>query len=321
MPPTHRPRRLRRAEPLRRLVRETRLHPAQLVQPLFVEEGLDGRRPVPSMPGVDRLGWKEAVRVARDLEQAGVGGVLLFALPGRKDAHGSSAWDPGGVAARAIAALKADTTIPVLADLCLCAYTDHGHCGPLRADGGLDEPATLEAYGHVAVAQARAGADLVAPSGMVDGQVRAIRAALDQEGFGEVGVLSYAAKYASSFYGPFRDAAASAPRHGDRRGHQLDPANAREALREVALDVEEGADAVMVKPAMPCLDVVRAVRERFEVPLAAYQVSGEYSMLVAAAERGWLDRDAAVLESLTAIRRAGADMVVTYFAQEVAAWL
>jgi porphobilinogen synthase len=321
MTPTHRPRRLRRLEGLRALVRETRLHPSQLVQPLFVQEGLESRRPVPSMPGVERLSVKEAVREARALEEAGLGGALLFALPARKDARGSAAWDPSGVAAEALAAIKADTGLTVLADLCLCASTDHGHCGPLRPDGDLDEAAALQAYGRVAVAQARAGADLVAPSGMVDGQVRAIRGALDAAGFEQVGILSYAAKYASSFYGPFRDAAASAPRQGDRRGHQLDPANAREALREVALDLEEGADAVMVKPALPCLDIVRAVRDRFDVPIAAYQVSGEYSMLLAAAERGWLDRDAAVLESLTAIRRAGADIVVTYFAKEVAARL
>lgn len=316
--PHQRPRRLRRREALRTLVRETRLHPGQLVQPLFVQEGLEGRRPVPSMPGVERLSVKEAVREAHDLEAAGVGGALLFALPARKDARGSAAWESRGAANEALAALRADTSLAVIADLCLCAFTDHGHCGPLRPDGSLDEPATLEAYGRVAVAQARAGADLVAPSGMVDGQVQAIRAALDAAGFEEVGILSYAAKYASSFYGPFRDAAASAPGQGDRRGHQLDPANAREALREVALDVAEGADAVMVKPALPCLDVVQAVRERFDVPVAAYQVSGEYGMLLAAAERGWLDRDAAVLESLTAIRRAGADVIVTYFAKEAA---
>ncbi|HET6399444.1 MAG TPA: porphobilinogen synthase [Candidatus Thermoplasmatota archaeon] len=317
MPSPIRPRRLRRTAALRRLVQEARLAPAQLVAPLFVEEGLQGERPVPSMPGVARLGVKEAVGRARALEEAGVGAVLLFGVPSRKDPQGSAAWDPAGVTQQAIAAIKADTGLPVIADLCLCASTDHGHCGVLQR-GEVANDATVELYGRVAVAQARAGADLVAPSGMMDHQVGAIRAALDAAGFPDRGILAYSTKLASSFYGPFRDAAASKPAAGDRRGHQLDPANAREAVREAVLDVQEGADIVMVKPAGPCLDLVRAVREAVPVPVAAYQVSGEYSMLLAAAERGWLDRNAAVMESLLGIRRAGADLVITYFAEEVA---
>jgi porphobilinogen synthase len=315
--PHGRPRRLRRSEGLRRLTREARLTPAQLVLPLFVEDGLRGSSPVASMPGVSRLGVKEAVAAARVAEERGLGGVLVFGLPSRKDAQGSAAWADDGVAQQAIAAIKADTGLPVIADLCLCASTEHGHCGVL-AGGEVDNDATLPLYGRVAAAQARAGADLVAPSGMMDGQVQAIRAALDAAGHPGTGILAYSAKLASSFYGPFRDAAHSAPADGDRRGHQLDPANARDALREAQLDVAEGADAVMVKPAMPCLDLVRAVREAVPVPVAAYQVSGEYSMLVAAAERGWLDRAAAVRESLLAIRRAGADIIITYFAAEAA---
>jgi porphobilinogen synthase len=301
-------------------VREARLHPSQLVAPMFVREGLKGREAIPSMPGVERLGLQEAAKQAQALEAAGVGGILLFALPSKKDAQGSAAWDPRGVQQQAIAALKESTALPVIADLCLCAFTDHGHCGVLR-DGAPDNDATLPLYGQVAVAQARAGVDVVAPSGMHDGQVRAIRGALDEAGFADVPILSYAAKFATVYYGPFREAAASAPKQGDRRGYQLDVANRGEALREIGLDLEEGADMVMVKPAGPCLDVIHAAKQRFDVPLAAYQVSGEYSMLVAAAERGWLDRRAAVRESLLAIRRAGADVVISYFAEEVASQL
>jgi porphobilinogen synthase len=317
--PAHRLRRNRRTEAMRAFVRETRIHPRQLVAPLFVYPGHEGREPVGSMPGVERVTPDEAVRDAQRLAALGIGGVILFGLPAAKDAVGTGGWIRDGIVQETLRRLRdANLDLVLIADTCLCEYTDHGHCGPLAADGSVDNDRTLLRYASVAVAQAAAGADLVAPSGMQDGQVAAIRAALDAAGHHEVALLAYAAKYASVFYGPFREAAESAPASGDRRGYQLDPANAREALREVALDLEEGADLVMVKPALPYLDVLRAVRDAVDVPVAAYQVSGELAMVEAAAARGWLDRDRAVLETLLSIRRAGADLVLTYWATEVA---
>ena len=320
---TDRPRRLRR-DGVRELVRETRLSAADLVAPVFVDATADERVEIPSMPGHERVPVDAAADRVQEVEDAGVGAVMLFGVPESKDAEGSRAWAEGGVIQRAMRSITAETDVTVIGDVCLCEYTDHGHCGVLE-DGARSDPtltvdndATLERLGRIAVSQAEAGADVVAPSGMMDGMVGAIRSSLDAAGFEDVAVLSYAAKYESAFYGPFRDAADGAPAFGDRRHYQQDPANAREALREVALDVEQGADAVMVKPAMPYLDVVRAVRERFDRPVAAYQVSGEYAMLHAAAERGWLDLDAVAMESLLGIKRAGADVIVTYFAERVA---
>ena len=323
MHPTDRPRRLRR-DGLRELVAETRLSAADLVAPVFVDATADERVPIPSMPGHERVPVDEAVPRVEEVLATGVEAVLLFGVPEAKDAEGSRAWAEDGVVQRAMRAVDAETDALVLGDVCLCEYTDHGHCGVLE-DGAREDPtttvdndATLDLLGRVAVSQAEAGADVVAPSGMMDGMVGAIRAALDDAGHGDVAIMSYAAKYASAFYGPFRDAADGAPAFGDRRHYQQDPANAREALREVALDVEQGADVLMVKPGLPYLDVVRAVRERFDRPVAAYQVSGEYAMLHAAADRGWLDLEAAALESVLALRRAGADVVVTYFAEALA---
>jgi porphobilinogen synthase len=312
--------RFRRTPALRRLVRETRVAPADLVQPLFVAEEGPLRAPIDAMPGVDRLRVEALGAEVEALARAGVPAVLLFGIPAAKDAGARGAWIEDGVVQRAIRACRdAAPEVAVIADVCLCEYTDHGHCAILR--GG--EPAreeTLEALARTAVSLAEAGADVVAPSAMADGQVLAIRRGLEEAGL-DAAILSYAVKYASAFYGPFREAAGSAPAFGDRRAHQMDPANVREALREAAEDLAQGADAVMVKPALPYLDVVRAVRERVEAPLAAYQVSGEYAMIRAAAARGWLDERAAVLESLTAIRRAGADAVITYFARAAAGWL
>jgi porphobilinogen synthase len=316
--PVARPRRLRRSAALRALVRETALDASDLIYPLFVRPGAGIRQEIPALPGnhhfsVDRL--VEEVGLARE---DGVGAVLLFGLPERKDEQGSEAWDDEGVVQDAVRALKrAHPDLVVITDVCLCAYTSHGHCGLVDGERVLNDP-TLELLARVAVSHARAGADLVAPSDMMDGRVGAIREALDEAGFEAAGILSYAAKYASAFYGPFREAAESAPRFGDRRSYQLDPANADEALAEVGLDLEEGADLVMVKPALAYLDVIRRVKETFGVPLAAYNVSGEYSMLVAAAEHGWIERERAMLEVLTAIRRAGADMILTYHAREAA---
>ena len=318
-----RPRRLRRTAALRAMVRETSLSASQLVHPLFVtaEQGIT--RDISSMPGhaqhsVDRLGGQ-----LDDLRRLGLSSVLLFGIPAGKDASGTAAWSPDGPVPRAIAEIKRlDPELVVIADVCLCEYTDHGHCGlvhPERHDVMNDE--TLPLLARAAVAYAEAGADIVAPSAMMDGQVRAIREALDGGGQRDVAILAYASKFASAFYGPFREAAGSAPGFGDRRPYQLDPANAREALREADLDLAEGADMLMVKPAGPYLDIVRQVRDRHDVPLAAYQVSGEYAMLKAAAERGWLDERRAALESLTGIRRAGADLVITYYARQAAAWL
>ncbi len=316
--PAQRPRRLRRTEWVRDLVRETRLSRECLVYPLFVVEGKGVRTEIDAMPGqwhcsVDTL-LKEAV-VARDL---GIRAILLFGLPGRKDAAGSEAHAEEGVVQRALRALRSEVPdLGLMTDVCLCAYTDHGHCGKIGG-GEIDNDATLEILGKVALSHARAGADFVAPSDMMDGRVGFIREALDAHGLSGTGILAYSAKFASSYYGPFREAAHSSPGRGDRRGYQMDPANRREALRELALDAEEGADMLMVKPALPCLDVIRDARERFVLPIAAYQVSGEYATIVAAAERGWVDGEQMMMETLTAIRRAGADIVITYFAKEAA---
>lgn len=318
--PVARPRRLRRTPAMRRLVGQTRLSPAELVLPMFVKEGISEPQPVASMPGVLQHTRDSLRKAAHDAAEAGVGGVVLFGIPGVKDGRGSGADDPVGIVQKALRDLSGDLgdSMVIMSDLCLDEYTDHGHCGILTPSGEVDNDATLERYASIAVAQAGAGADVVAPSGMMDGQVRAIRTALDQAGYGEVAILSYAAKYASAFYGPFRDAAECAPRFGDRSAYQQDPPNAGEALREVFLDLDEGADMVMVKPALPYLDVVRRVRDAVNVPVAAYQVSGEYAMVEAAAANGWLDRDRTIMESLIGIRRAGADLVLTYWAAEVA---
>ena len=322
-PGAKRPRRWRRTPALRDLVRETTLSPDDLVQPFFVVPGVDVSRPVSSMPGVAQVSVDRLVDEARTLAPLGLGAVLLFGLPSAKDAHGTESFADDGVVQNAVRALKAaDDSLVVVTDVCMCEYTEHGHCGLLDADGYVLNDETLELYGRIAVSHAEAGADVVAPSGMLDGMVGAIRAALDADGHQGVPILSYAVKYASAFYGPFREAAEGAPAFGDRRSHQMDPANAREALRETALDVEEGADALLVKPALGYLDVIRSVRERFpELPLGAYNVSGEYSMVKAAAANGWLDERAGVLEVLTSIRRAGADFIVTYHARDAAAWL
>ncbi|HET7585128.1 MAG TPA: porphobilinogen synthase [Gemmatimonadaceae bacterium] len=316
--PLYRPRRLRRTAALRALTRETHLDPSQLILPLFVRSGSGVRRPVEAMPGVAQTSVDEMLRDARAAAEAGVGGVLLFGIPDRKDASGTTSRDPDGPVPRAVRALRKELPdLVVITDVCLCEYTDHGHCGVLR-DGDVDNDETLGLLADQALVHARAGAHLVAPSDMMDGRVGAIRSALDRDGRDDVGILAYSAKYASAFYGPFREAAESAPRVGDRRGYQMDPANADEALREVRLDIEEGADAIMVKPAGPYLDIVSRVKAATGYPLAAYQVSGEFAMIEAAAERGWIDRERAMLESLLGIRRAGADMIITYFATHAA---
>jgi len=318
---TQRPRRLRRTPALRRLVRETALTPADLVYPVFVRPGRGEREPIPSLPGQARLTPDLLPALGRDLLRLGVPAVLLFGVPDRKDEVGSPAWDPDGPVPQAIRALKdACPDLVVITDVCLCVYTTHGHCGVVR-DGEVLNDETLDLLARMALAHARAGADLVGPSAMMDGQVRALRTALDREGFSQVGILGYSAKYASAFYGPFRDAADSAPRFGDRAAYQMDPPNAREALREVLQDLEEGADIVMVKPALAYLDVVARIRPEVNAPLAVYSVSGEYAMVKASAERGWLDERRAVLEMLTAMKRAGADFILTYYAPEVARWL
>ena len=317
--PQQRPRRLRRTPALRDLVRETDLSPRHLVAPLFVKEGIAEPAPISSMPGHHQHTLESLRKEARELAERGVRALVLFGIPAGKDPEGSEAWAEEGVSQQAIRALREELgdEVVVVADLCLCEYTDHGHCGVFEG-GELDNDATLERYRRIAVSQAAAGADLVAPSGMMDGQVAAIRSALDEEGFAATAILAYAAKYASSFYGPFREAAEGAPRFGDRRSHQMDPANADEALREIRADVAEGADVVMVKPALPYLDVIRRARDAVDVPVAAYNVSGEYAMIKAAAERGWIDGTAAMLETLVAIRRAGAGLILTYFAREAA---
>ena len=317
-----RTRRTRRSEALRGLVRETRLGPGDFVYPLFVMPGTGVREPIASMPGQFRLSVDQLAGEARELRELGVRAVLLFGIPASKDPLGSGAYARDGVAQAAVEACKqADPELVVIADVCLCEYTDHGHCGPLTATGEVDNDAALELLARTAVSLAEAGVDVVAPSDMMDGRVGAIREALDGSGFEQTPIMAYSAKYASAYYGPFREAADSAPQFGDRRGYQMDPPNVREALREVGADVAEQADIVMVKPALAYLDVVRAVRESTELPLAAYNVSGEYAMLKAAAAQGWLEEERVVLETLTGIRRAGADIVITYHAKEAARWL
>ena len=316
--PEERPRRLRRSERLRSLVRETRLGPDRLIYPLFVAPGRGARREIASLPGCFHLSADEAAREASEVEKLGIAGVILFGLPEGKDATGSQGYTEDGVVPRAVRAIRDQCQdLLVLTDVCLCEYTSHGHCGVVEGAEVKNDP-TLELLAKMALAHARAGAHVVAPSDMMDGRVAAIRRALDADGFADVVILSYAAKYASGFYGPFREAADSTPQFGDRRGYQMDPANVREALREVRLDVEEGADIVMVKPALPYLDVIRAVRESCDRPVAAYNVSGEYSMVKAAGRMGWVDEGRAALEILTGIKRAGADIILTYFAKEVA---
>ena len=324
--PDERPRRLRRTAAVRALVRETKLNPGDLVLPFFVTTGKSVRRKVRSMPGVFRLSVDELLKDVKELLGFGVKSLILFGIPGSKDANGSSGWDPDGPVPRAVAEIKRrfPNTV-VITDVCMCEYTDHGHCGRLleRSDGSVDvdNDASLPLLANQAICHARAGADVVAPSDMMDGRIGAVRQALDDEGFGETAILSYAAKYASGFYGPFRDAAASAPGRGDRRGYQMDPANQREALREVRLDLEEGTDMVMVKPALAYLDVIARVRDSVDLPVAAYNVSGEYAMVKAAAKMGWLEEERVVLELLTAIKRAGADFILTYHALDAARWL
>jgi porphobilinogen synthase len=316
--PIHRPRRLRRTEAIRSLVRETRLSAQSFVYPLFVCPGTKVKEEISSMPGNYR--WSvdllvDECRAARDL---GIPAVILFGIPARKDPVGSDACDPKGIVQKAVRALKKSVPdLIVICDLCLCEYTSHGHCGVVKGSE-IDNDATLKILARAAVVQAQAGADMVAPSDMMDGRVGRIREALDAKGFEPIPILAYSAKYASGFYGPFREAADSTPQFGDRRSHQMDPANQREALREIALDIEEGADIVMVKPAMPNLDIIALARREFDVPIAAYQVSGEFSMIEAAARKGWIDRERIMLETLTAIRRAGADIILTYFAKDAA---
>lgn len=313
-------RRLRMTEPLRRLVREHHVSAHQLIQPLFVVEGERQRQPIASMPGVERLSLDELEREAELLAHLGLGGIILFGLPQHKDEVASAAWDDEGIVQRAVRIFKrVAPQLVTITDVCLCEYTSHGHCGVV-SDGRIVNDPTVELLCRVAVSHARAGADMVAPSDMMDGRVAAIRQALDEAGFADLPILSYSSKFASAFYGPFREAADSAPAFGDRRSHQLDPANFREAIRESLVDEAEGADILMVKPALPCLDILRQLRTRTELPLAAYQVSGEYAMIKAAAANGWLDERSVVEETLTAIRRAGADIIVTYFAKDFARW-
>jgi porphobilinogen synthase len=323
--PQTRLRRLRANRALRGLVRETRLGPADLISPMFVAHGVDRREPIPAMPGVDRLSIAHAVEEAGEAHALGIPAVLLFGLPAAKDEEGSGAWDEEGIVQLATRAIKeAHPELLVITDLCLCEYTSHGHCGVVRAGGGgfaVDNDATLELLSRTAVSQARSGADIIAPSDMMDGRVGTIRAALDEDGLTDTPILAYSAKFASAFYGPFRDAADSTPMFGDRRGYQMDPANGDEAIREARLDVEEGADILMVKPALPYLDVIRRVKDATSMPLAAYNVSGEYAMLKAAVAAGYLDERTAVLETLTSIRRAGADMIITYHSKDAARWL
>jgi porphobilinogen synthase len=318
--PAARPRRLRTTAAMRRLVAQTSVRPADLVLPLFVKEGISEPQPVGSMPGVVQHTRDSLRKAATDAVDAGVGGLILFGIPVHKDARGSAADDPAGIVQLALRDLSAevgDGTV-LMADLCMDEYTDHGHCGMLTAAGEVDNDATLERYASIAAAQASAGAHMVAPSGMMDGQVAAIRSALDAAGFTDVAICAYSAKYASAFYGPFRDAAECAPQFGDRASYQQDPGSPGEALREVLLDIDEGADIVMVKPALAYLDIIAAVAQSVPVPVAAYQVSGEYAMVEAAAANGWLDRDRIIMETLTAIRRAGASIILTYWATEAA---
>jgi len=316
--PVHRPRRLRATESIRALVRETALAPDDFILPLFVCPGEGVKREIGSMPGNYQMSIDEIVKECAEVASLGVSGVILFGIPETKDEMASGGYDDQGIVQRAVRAIKREVPkLIVMTDVCNCEYTSHGHCGKVVA-GDVDNDATLEWLAWSAVSHARAGADIVAPSDMMDGRVAAIRKALDAEGYARIPILSYAAKFASCFYGPFREAAESAPQFGDRRGYQMDPANGREAMREIALDLEEGADMIMIKPALPYLDLIRQARDRFEVPIAAYQVSGEFSMIVAAARNGWIDRTRAMIESLTSIRRAGADFVLTYFAKDAA---
>ena len=325
--PSYRPRRLRASPALRRAFAETDVLPRHLIAPLFVKDGLTEPAPIESMPGHVQHSLESVVKETRELAARGVGGVIVFGVPAAKDPHGRGAVGPNGIAQRALEAIRGEAgdDLVVIADLCLCSYTDHGHCGLLSEQPSgrheIDNDATIRLYAEIASSQARAGAHMIAPSGMMDGQVGAIRAGLDGDGWPGVAVMSYAVKYASSFYGPFRQAAEGAPQFGDRRSYQQDPSNAAEALREAALDVDEGADALMVKPALAYLDVVAAVKERFGLPVAAYNVSGEFSMLLAAAQRGWIDEQSATTEVLTSIRRAGADLILTYHAKKAAEWL
>ena len=321
--PERRARRLRRTAALRELVRETEVRPSDLIAPLFVKEGLEEPTPTSSMPGQAQHTIESLRKEAAEIRDRGVLAFVLFGVPVHKDAEGSEAWNPEGIGQRAVAALRADfgDDAVVIADLCLDEYTDHGHCGVLNDRGEVDNDQTVARYERIATAQADAGAHLVAPSGMMDGQVAAIRSALDRAGHTDVAILAYAAKFASAFYGPFREAAGSAPSFGDRRSYQMDPANSDEAVREALLDVEEGADILIVKPALPYLDIVRRVKDATQMPVAAYNVSGEYAMLKAAAQNGWLDERRAVIEVLTSIRRAGADMILTYHAKDAADWL
>jgi porphobilinogen synthase len=320
--PQTRLRRLRATHALRGLVRETQLSPADFVYPLFIAHGIDRREPIAAMPGVDHLSIAHAVAEAGEAKQLGLPAVLLFGLPAGKDEEGSGAWDDEGVVQLATRAIKdAHPELLVITDLCLCEYTSHGHCGAVRADGSVDNDATLELLARTATSQARAGADMIAPSDMMDGRVGFLRQALDEDGFTDTPILSYSAKFASAFYGPFREAANSTPAFGDRRSYQMDPANGNEAVRETKLDIDEGADIVMVKPALPYLDLIRRIKQETEMPLAAYNVSGEYAMVKTAAAAGLLDERAAVLEILTSIRRAGADIVITYHAKDAARWL
>src|SRR2546423_11722948 len=320
--PATRMRRLRKSGVLRDMVRETELTPSHLVYPMFVELGTDSRTPIESMPGIDRLSINHAVEEAGEAHALGIPSVLLFGLPAEKDEQASGAYDEEGVVQLAVRAIKeAHPELVVITDVCLCEYTSHGHCGVVRPDGQVDNDMSLELLAKTAISHANAGADIVAPSDMMDGRVGALRSQLDAEGHSELPIIAYSAKFASAFYGPFREAAESTPAFGDRRSYQMDPVNADEAVREALLDVEEGADVVMVKPALPYLDVIRRVKEATRLPVAAYNVSGEYSMIKAAAAAGYLDERTAVLEALTGIRRAGADIVITYHAKDVAQWL
>jgi porphobilinogen synthase len=320
--PLHRPRRLRQSDAWRRLIRETHLSRDDFVYPLFLVPGTRVRRPVESMPGVSQLSVDECIAEAKSVAQRGVAALILFSAPEQKDARGSAFLDPDGLVPRAVRGIKqACPQLIVWTDVCLCSATDHGHCGHVLESGVIDNDSSIETLAQVALNHARAGADAVAPSDMMDGRVLAIRQVLDRNGHADTPIVSYAAKYASAFYGPFRDAADSAPAFGDRRSYQMDPANAREALREVHLDVEEGADLVMVKPAGPYLDVIRRVRDSVQVPVVAYQVSGEFSLIKAASARGWIDERAAAFETLTGIKRAGADLIITYFAPDMCQWL
>jgi porphobilinogen synthase len=316
--PIHRMRRLRASEPLRHLVRETQLEPGDFILPLFTCPGEGVRRDINSMPGNAQLSIDNLVKECAEAQRLGIGGVILFGIPDRKDEIASGAYAEDGIVQRAVRALKQEVPkLLVMTDVCNCEYTSHGHCGLVK-DGEVQNDPTLDWLAKAAVSHAQAGADIVAPSDMMDGRVAAIREALDEAGFPNTPILSYAAKFASVFYGPFREAAESTPQFGDRRSYQMDSANAREAMREIELDIEEGADMIMVKPAMPYLDIIRQARDRFDLPLGAYQVSGEFSMITAAIQKGWFDRDRAILESLTAIRRAGADFMLTYFAKDAA---